>query len=68
MIPNHTYAASTANANLRFHMENHHEDEYVQECAKNNWPMQLAKRKVQEDLIRQTTLDGIARSGMWHCN
>jgi hypothetical protein len=63
-IPNHTYAASTANNNLRFHMENHHEDEYVRVCEKNGWTMQLPRRKVREDTLRQTTLDGIAHTGM----
>lgn len=64
-IPNYTYAASTANNNLRFHLENYHEDEYVRECQKNHWTMQLPKRKLREDSMRQqSTLDGIVHAGM----
>src|SRR5438477_9118864 len=57
---NYSFAASTANPNLRFHLENHHEDAYVKACDENGWPMQLPKRKLRletEHRLKQTMLD-----------
>jgi hypothetical protein len=46
---NHKYAASTSISSLRYHIENHHADEYVKVCEDKKWPMMLAKRRVAED-------------------
>jgi hypothetical protein len=55
-LPSYTYLPSTANSNLRHHLESHHEDEYVETCKTNGWKMQLAKRAAKDSLV-QTTLD-----------
>src|SRR4051794_16041018 len=60
---NYTFAAGTANSNLRFHLENHHEAEYVKVCAEKGWPMQLVKWKAREALT-QSTLDDSLREGV----
>ena len=62
---NYSFATSTANPNLRFHLENHHEDAYVKACDENGWPMQLPKRKLRletEHRLKQTTLDSSLRT------
>lgn len=56
VIPSHTYLRSTANGNLRHHLESHHEAKYVEVCASKGWKIQLAKRAAREALT-QTTLD-----------
>ena len=58
-LPNFVYSSHTANTNLRVHLEKYHEDEYVLVCQENNWPMQLAKRKIREEALKQTTLDSV---------
>jgi mRNA degradation ribonuclease J1/J2 len=63
VIPNFVYSAQTANPNLRAHLESHHEAKYVAICLEKGWPMQLAKRKVREATLKQSTLDGIAVAG-----
>jgi hypothetical protein len=67
LLPNYTYAVTTANANLRTHLEGHHEEEYVAMCVEKGWPMQLAKRKRREmfalENTRQTSLDGVVVPG-----
>jgi hypothetical protein len=40
---NHKYAATTGISNLRYHLENHHSEEYVECCADNNWTMMLPR-------------------------
>jgi hypothetical protein len=59
------YASTTANSNLCTHLEAFHEDEYVEVCLVNGWPMQLQKRKKREEEIRltQSTLDGVVKPG-----
>ena len=66
VLPNYTYSSSTANSNLRAHLENYHEEEYVRVCEENGWVMQLPKRKRRVELAKalmQTSLDGIAIPG-----
>ena len=63
VVPNFHYSAHTANPNLRAHLESHHEAEYVAICSEKGWVMQLAKRKVREETLKQTTLDGVAVIG-----
>jgi hypothetical protein len=59
--------ASTANANLRTHLESHHEAEYVALCVEKGWPMQLAKRKRRKMFALENkhkmSLDGVAVAG-----
>jgi hypothetical protein len=60
------FSENTGNSNLRVHLENHHEGEYVKLCIKNGWKNQLPKHKAQEELklSRQGTLDGVAQAGV----
>lgn len=46
---NYEYAVTTGLSNLRYHLECHHEDEYVKICEENNWKMMLAKRRLAEE-------------------
>ena len=62
-VLNHIYSATTVNSNLRGHMENYHEDQYVSQCELNGWPIQLVRRRVRENALRQSTLNGIAHAG-----
>lgn len=63
VLPNYSYLGSTANNNLRTHLESFHEQEYVDICVENSWVMQLPKRKRRQELakasLQQSVLDGI---------
>ena len=66
VLPNYTYAASTANGNLRTHLESYHEEEYVRVCEEKSWTIQLPKRKRRLELanaLRQSTLANVAVPG-----
>lgn len=59
------FAAATSNTTLRGHLEKFHEDKYVCLAKEHGWTMQLAKHRAREEgKATQTTLDGIAQTGI----